>query len=156
MKNLILIIALLLITPLSIFAQVNTKTEQIKADPNLATVVIYRTSEADRITDNWGIFNNQKRICKLSDDKYIVYKTSPGNSDFRGQAWGILKRPENQQGLEFPLEAGEVYYIKADVKAIPFKVKVEFTEVTERTALRQLKNMKPDRCYRNNKVASTD
>lgn len=149
MKNLSILIALLLIAPICLFAQVNTKSETIEPDPDLATVVFYRTADAERVMDNWGIFNHQERICKLSSYKYLVYKTSQGVSDFRGQAWGILKRPENQEGLELPLEKGEIYYVKVDISAIPFNVKMIFSEVTERTAVLQLKDMKPDRCNRN-------
>ena len=127
-------------------AQVHPEIEQIANNPDLATVIIYRTPQYAAAAYNWAIFENEEKICKLSNKKFMIYQREPGDSDFRAQVGGVQLWPKKVTGLKIPLEAGEVYYIKTNVKASFTRARVELTEVTERTARHEMRKLTLDRC----------
>ena len=88
MKNLIIIIALLLIAPFTINAQANQDSPQIEADLDMATVVIYRTADFNSSATNWGIFNHRERLCKLNH-----YRLEGDRFDFRLKPTKVSQLP---------------------------------------------------------------
>lgn len=113
---------------------------------SLATVVIYRTPQFQGAANNWAIFDNQERLCKLSNKRFMIYQTLPGETDFRAQVGGLATWPKKVTGLEIPLEAGEVYFVKTNLKVSFVRARVELVEVVERTAKKELANLQLDYC----------
>ena len=127
-------------------AQLDPVLEKAKANTELATVVIYRTPQLYAAASNWAIFESGEKICKLSNKKFMIYQREPGDSDFRAQVGGVQLWPKKVTGLEIPLEAGEIYFIKTNVKTSFTRARVELTEVTERTAKKEMAKLTLDRC----------
>ena len=127
-------------------AQLYPELKKVKDNPDLATVVIYRTPQYFSAAQNWAIFESGDKICKLSNKKFIIYQREPGDSDFRVQVGGVQLWPKKVTGLKIPLEAGEVYFIKTNVKTSFTRTRVELTEATERTARREMEKLTLDRC----------
>ena len=76
----------------------------------------------------------------------MIYQREPGDSDFRAQVGGVQTWPKKVTGLEIPLEAGKVYYIKTNVKTSFTRARVELTEVTDRAAQKEMAELSLDRC----------
>ena len=112
----------------------------------LATVVIYRTPQFQGAASNWAIFDGKKKLCKLSNKKYMIYQREPGDTDFRAQVGGIQTWPKKVTGYEIPLEAGEVYFLKTNMKTSFTRSRVELSEVVQRTAIKELQKLSLDNC----------
>lgn len=112
----------------------------------LATVVVYRTPQFQGSASNWAIFEGGQRLCKLSNKRYMIYQRQPGDSDFRAQVGGVQTWPKKVTGYELPLEAGEVYFLKTNMKVSFTRARVELVEVVERTAKKELQELLQDNC----------
>lgn len=112
----------------------------------VATVVIYRTPQFQGAAANWAIFEGGERLCKLSNKKYMIYQRKPGDSDFRAKVGGVQTWPKKETGYEVPLEAGEVYFLKTNMKVSFTRARVELVEVVQRTATKELQELTQDRC----------
>ena len=95
---------------------------------------------------NWAIFDGKKKLCKLSNKKYMIYQREPGDTDFRAQVGGIQTWPKKVTGYEIPLEAGEVYFLKTNMKTSFTRSRVELSEVVQRTAIKELQKLSLDNC----------
>jgi hypothetical protein len=113
---------------------------------DMATVVIYRTPQFQASLANWAVFEGGERLCKLSNKRYMIYQRKPGDSEFLVQIGGISTWPKKKTGLEIPLEAGEVYFIKTNFKQSFTRGRVELSEVVQRTAVKELADLTQDRC----------
>lgn len=145
MKGLSLIFSFCALFTFSIQAQ-HTELEEAMADESKATVVVYRTPQLYGAARNWAIFADGERICKLSNKKYMIYQREPGDSEIKAQIGGVEAWPKKVKGLELPLEAGETYFVKTNVKASFTRGRVELTEVTERAAKAEMTELTLDRC----------
>ena len=148
MKNFkrLALIALIVLAPLMTQAQEFPEIDKAVANKEMATVIIYRTPQLMGVASNWAIFESGERLCKLSNKKYMIYQRKPGDSDFRAKVGGVQTWPKKVTGLEIPLEAGEVYFIKTNVKTSFTRARVELTEVTERAAKKEMAELSLDRC----------
>lgn len=144
-KRLVLV-ALVALTTISVHAQDFPEIEEALTNKDMATVIIYRTPQLFGAAANWAIFEGGERLCKLSNKKYMIYQREPGDSDFRAQVGGVQTWPKKVTGLEIPLEAGKVYYIKTNVKTSFTRARVELTEVTDRAAQKEMAELSLDRC----------
>ncbi|MBC7921821.1 MAG: DUF2846 domain-containing protein [Ferruginibacter sp.] len=110
-----------------------------------ATVYIYRGGQAFSAGLNYVVEANGNKICRLSNNKYIEYKTAPGKINFTAHRGGveILKK---ETGIDLDVEAGKKYYIKCDVKSSITRTRLEMSEVTANTGERDLQKLKPDTC----------
>lgn len=127
-------------------AQLHPDVEKAMANTELATVIIYRTPQLYGAASNWAVFESGERLCKLSNKKFMIYQREPGDSDFRVQIGGVQVWPKKVTGLEIPLEAGEAYFIKTNVKTSFTRARVELSEVTVRTAKKEMAKLTIDRC----------
>ncbi|WP_338872423.1 DUF2846 domain-containing protein [Spirosoma sp. SC4-14] len=117
----------------------------LKTVDDFATIYIYRGGQFFGSGLNYSIYVNGQKICKLSNNKYIEYKTKPGKLSITAQRGGVeLFKRETE--LELDTEAGKKYYVKGDVKSSITRTRLEMSEVTENTAKRDMKDMTVDNC----------
>lgn len=116
----------------------------IPAEKDKAVVVFYRKKQFAGAALNFTIRANGQEICRLSNKRYLIYKTPPGKTEFTTVAGG-LNIPDKDK-LVLNLQAGKVYYIQGDMITRFFTNKMELSEVTESTAQKNLPEMKPDNC----------
>ena len=76
----------------------------------------------------------------------MIYQREPGNTKFRVQIGGVSTWPKKKTYLEIPLEAGEAYFIKTNLKTSITRARVELSEVVQRTAEKEMKKLLQDRC----------
>ena len=115
-----------------------------------AKVVIYRPDQEFFLL-NVAIFANGKKICKLSNTRYLIYTASLGKLNINAHRGGYeFMKKETQLTLE--VEADKTYYVLCNVKKtyIPNHhisyFEVEMFEVPETLAKIDLAKLKPDHC----------
>ncbi|MEZ0609232.1 DUF2846 domain-containing protein [Fibrella sp. WM1] len=116
----------------------------IQPEKDKAVVVFYRKKQFSGAALNFTIRANGQEICRLSNKRYLIYKTSPGKTEFTTVAGG-LNIPDKEK-LTLDLQAGKIYYVQGDMITRFFTNKMELSEVTESTAQKNLPEMKPDNC----------
>lgn len=133
--------AIALVSILS-FTLVKTTAEK-SDDP--ATIYIYRVGQFGAAANNWSIFADEQKICKLSNNKYIMHKVKPGKHVYTAKIGGvgILKK---ETEIEIEAEAGKSYYIACNVKQSFTRVRLELVEVTKSSADKQMAKMSLDNC----------
>ena len=141
-----ILFAAILLASIKCFSQFPEPILKAQENKELATIVIYRTPQLQGVASNWAIFDSKERICKLSNKKYLIYQRKPGDAYFRAQVGGLQTWPKKVTALEIPLEAGETYYIKTNMKMSFTRARVELTEVVERAAKKELSNLSLDNC----------
>jgi hypothetical protein len=114
--------------------------------PDSATVIFYRGGQLWRALVNFTIRANGTELCRLSNNRYMVYKTAPQKCTFTNVAGG-LNIPDKEK-LEIDLEGGKMYFVQCDIKSGLFTDRMEMTEVTESTAKRKLAGALPDNCMK--------
>jgi hypothetical protein len=114
--------------------------------PDSATVIFYRGGQFAGATLNFTIRANGTELCRLSNNRYMIYKTTPKKCVFTNVAGG-LNIPD-KESLEMDLEGGKVYFVQCDLKMSFFAQRMEMTEVTESTAKRKLAGALPDNCMK--------
>ncbi len=112
---------------------------------DMATVYIYRGGQVMGLGLNYSIYANGTKICKLSNNRYIEYKSKPGKLALTAQRGGleVFKR---ETALDLDLTAGGKYYVQGDVKSSLTRTRLELSEVTENTAKRNMKDLTVDNC----------
>ena len=116
-----------------------------KDDPKMATIYIYRTGQFMAAGNNWAMFVDDKKVCKLSNNKYMKITVPVGKHSISAKVGGveILKK---ETKIEIDAEAGGNYYIACNVKSSITRARLEMLEVTKSTAEKQLAEMKADNC----------
>ena len=114
--------------------------------PDSATVIFYRGGQLWRALVNFTIRANGQELCRLSNNRYMIYKSAPGKCTFTNVAGG-LNIPDKEK-LEMELEGGKMYFVQCDLKSGFFTDRMEMTEVTESTAKRKLSGTLPDNCMK--------
>lgn len=109
-----------------------------------ATVYFYRGSQFYRAGVNFTIRANGQEICRLSNKRYLVYKTMPGKVSFTSVAGG-LNIPDKEK-FDLELEAGKSYYVQCDIKTSFVADRMEMTEVMPSTAKNKMEKLAPDNC----------
>ena len=112
---------------------------------DFATVYIYRGGQFFGAGLNYAIFANGEKICKLSNNRYIEYKTKPGKLSLTAHRGGV-EVFKKETGLDLDVEAGKKYYVKGDQKSSITRTRLELSEVTENTAKRDMQEMTVDAC----------
>lgn len=123
--------------------------EVFKGSPDVSTFIFYRGGSFGQAFVNFTIRANGDELCRLSNGRFMVYKTTPQKIIFTNVAGG-LNIPD-KENLEIDAEAGKVYYIQCDVKVNLFTNRMEMSEVVESTAKKKLNNVTADNCMRNMK-----
>jgi hypothetical protein len=110
-----------------------------------ATIYIYRTGQFMGAGNNWALFLDGKKICKLSNNKFIKLTVPKGKHTVNSHVGGVgLFKKETD--IEIDAEPGQSYYIACNVKQSITRARLELIEVTKSTADKQMKNMALDNC----------
>lgn len=119
--------------------------KEAPAKEEMATVFIYRVGQFGAAAANWSIWADETKICKLSNNKFIMHQVKPGKHVYSAKVGGvgILKK---ETEIELETEAGETYYIACNVKTSFTRARLELIEVTKSTATKQMAKMSQDNC----------
>lgn len=125
------------------FAGMNDPKPKPKAET--ATIYIYRTGSWSGAGNNWAMFVDDKKVCKLSNNRYIKVEVSPGKHRVSSKIGGIevLKK---ETEIEIEAEAGKSYFVACNVKQSLTRARLEMTEVTKSSADKQMEKMSLDKC----------
>lgn len=110
-----------------------------------ATLYIYRGGQFTNALNNWALFVDGEKVCKLSNNKFIVVKVQPGKRTITSKIGGIdLFKKET--AIELETEAGGSYYVACTIKQSFTRSRMEFMEVTKSTAAKQMEGIALDNC----------
>ena len=110
-----------------------------------ATIYIYRTGQFTGAGSNWAMYLDGKKICKLSNNKFIKLTVAKGKHSITSQVGGVgLFKKETE--IEIEAEGGGNYYVACNIKQSITRARLEMLEVTKSTAEKQMKNMALDNC----------
>ena len=125
------------------FAGINDPKPNTKAET--ATIYIYRTGSWSGASNNWAMFVDDKKVCKLSNNRYIKVEVAPGKHRVSSKIGGIevLKK---ETEIEIEAEAGKSYFVACNVKQSLTRARLEMTEVTKSSADKQMEKMSLDKC----------
>jgi len=110
-----------------------------------ATIVFYRKGQFAGALQNYNVYVNGMKLCKISNGKFFKYQISPGEIYLTSKAGGVevFKKKEN---FSMDVEAGETYYIECNLKRSLTRYRMEFTEVTANTAKKMMSKLEEDNC----------
>ena len=116
-----------------------------KPNAETATIYIYRTGSWAGAANNWAMFVDDKKVCKLSNNRYIKVEVAPGKHRVSSKIGGIevLKK---ETEIEIDAEAGKSYFVACNVKQSITRARLEMTEVTKSSADKQMAKMTLDKC----------
>jgi len=124
-----------------------TPSEKVEefSDEDKATIVFYRKGQFGGALQNYNVYVNGRKLCKISNGKFFSYKIAPGEVYLTSKAGGVevFKKKEN---FSMEVEAGETYYIECNLKRSLTRYRMEFTEVTNNTAKNAMKKLEEDNC----------
>jgi hypothetical protein len=110
-----------------------------------ATIYIYRAGQFTAALNNWAMFVDGKKICKLSNNRFIKILVPKGKHTITSKIGG-LDLFKKETGIEIEAEAGQSYYVACNVKQSFTRSRLELLEVTKSTADKQMKDMSVDNC----------
>ena len=98
-----------------------------------ATIYIYRTGQFTGAGSNWAMYLDGKKICKLSNNKFIKLTVAKGKHSITSQVGGVgLFKKEAE--IEIEAEGGGNYYVAYNIKQSITRARLEMLEVTKSTA----------------------
>ena len=110
-----------------------------------ATIYVYRGGQAMGAAANWSVFVDEKKLCKLSNNKFMKIEVAPGKHVVTAKIGGVeLFKKETE--VEIDAEAGKTYYIACNVKSSVMRARLEMLEVTKSTGEKQMVKMTLDNC----------
>ena len=124
------------------FTTAPKKTQSLTEE---ATIYIYRTGQWMGSTANWSMFVDEKKICKLSNNKYIKVTVPQGKHTISSKQGGVAMMKKEME-IEIDAEAGKSYYISCNVKTSFTRARLEMLEVTKSTADKQMEKLTLDNC----------
>ncbi len=147
MKNILILFAIIA-TAFSSYAQDSTKLDfrSLKPkNPDNAVIVIYRGGQFGGALDNFSIELDGKNICKISNARYLYIEVPKGSHELSAFIGSVLLL---QKVTKFPLEceSGQTYFISTTIKSSIISSRLDLSEVTKNTAVRDLEKCKKDNC----------
>lgn len=127
------------------FLSFNINENILEPTEDKATLVFYRKGQFAGALQNYNVYVNGQKLCKISNGKYFSVQVNPGETFFTSKAGGVevFKKKEN---FSLEVEAGETYYIECNLKRSFTRYRMEFTEVTVNTANKEMNNLEADNC----------
>jgi hypothetical protein len=110
-----------------------------------ATIYIYRVGQYMGAGANWAMFVDEKKVCKLSNNKYIKVTVSKGKHTISSKQGGMTVF-KKEMDVEIDAEPGKSYYVACNVKTSFTRARLEMLEVTKSTADKQMANLSLDNC----------
>jgi hypothetical protein len=133
----------LLLTAIILGGSIFTTAKSQTADS--ATVYVYRKGQFSGATANWAVFLNGEKVCKLSNNKYIILKVAPGKHKISSKIGGVEVFKKETE-IEIEATAGGSFYVACNIKSSVMRSRLELTEVTKSTATKQMEGMSVDNC----------
>ena len=106
-----------------------TMAAKPKDEPKTATIYIYRTGQFMAAGNNWSMFVDDKKVCKLSNNKYMQI-TLPVDKHSISAKVGGVQMFKKETVIDIDAEAGGTYYIACNVKSSITRARLEMSEVT--------------------------
>ena len=122
-----------------------TPPKNTKSSTEEATIYIYRTGQWVGSTANWSMFVDEKKICKLSNNKFIKVNVPKGKHTISSKQGGVSIMKKEME-IEIDAEPGKSYYIACNVKTSFTRARLEMLEVTKSTADKQMEKLELDNC----------
>jgi exosome complex RNA-binding protein Rrp4 len=135
-----LVLCFLISVSFTVFAN-----EVKKSVEDSAFIYIYRAGQFSGSLSNWAIFVDDKKICKLSNGKFIKVYVTPGKHKVSAKIGGVdLFKKETD--VEIEVEAGGTYYVACNIKQSITRARLEMIEVAKSTGQKQMEKMTIDKC----------
>jgi hypothetical protein len=108
-------------------------------------IIVFRGGQFASALSNYNIFIDGKKVCKLSNGKYLKYPVSPGKHEIEAKKAGvdIMKK---QTFTSVISKRGENNYISCNIKTSLLREKLEMIEVVESSGSQYVNNLKEDNC----------
>lgn len=120
----------------------------VPTDSTRATLVLFRDRGTDPLAFtgrfSYGIWVNDKRVCTIDPQRYLLYSVEPGPVRIRAGRRALFAFTKNE--LRLDAEAGGIYYIAGTAHALPNRSWLLLHRIPERVALPRLANLRPDGC----------
>ena len=108
-------------------------------------IYVYRTGQFNGAAANWAVFLDGKKMCKLSNNRFMRLAVTPGKHTISAKIGGAqLFKKETE--VEIEAEAGGSYYVACNIKQSITRARLEMLEVTKGTANKQMEGMALDNC----------
>lgn len=143
MKKFILFLAFFTCLSSVVTAQTSTKLSGSNSDSSF--IYIYRTGQFGGAMANFSIWVDDKKLCKISNDKYFKVAVTPGTHKIEAKLGGvsIMKK---ETSVEVDVVAGKSNFIACNMKSSITRVRLEMTEVVEKAGKKEIEKMSLDRC----------
>ena len=130
---------------ITLFLSLNIDENSLESTENTATLIFYRKGQFAGALQNYNVYVNGQKLCKISNGKYFSTQVIPGEIFFTSKAGGleVFKKKEN---FSIEAEAGQTYYVECNLMSSITRYRMEFTEVTANTAKRKLQGLEEDNC----------
>jgi hypothetical protein len=112
---------------------------------NESFIYFYRDGQFGGALSNFKMFVDEKKVCKISNDKWFKISVAPGKHDIEAKIGGT-SFSKKETFLSLITEGGKSYYISCDVKRSITRSRMEMEEVVESTAQKKMAKMKEDKC----------
>jgi hypothetical protein len=108
-------------------------------------IYVYRGGQFGAALTNYALFIDGKKICKLSNGKYIKVPVTPGTHEVLAKKGGvdILKK---ETSLTVEVEAGKDNYISCTIKSSITRQRMEMVEVVKSNGEKAIADMQLDNC----------
>lgn len=110
-----------------------------------AIIFIYRTGQFSGAGANWAIYVDDKKICKLSNNKYLFVVVPAGKHVISSRIGGVGMFKKNTE-LEVEVEGGGDYYVACNIKSSLTRARLEMIEVAKNTGKKEIDKMSLDNC----------
>ncbi|HPG12704.1 MAG TPA: DUF2846 domain-containing protein, partial [Chitinophagaceae bacterium] len=89
-----------------------------------AIIFIYRPGQFSGAGANWAIYVDDKKICKLSNNKYLFVVVPAGKHTISSRIGGVGMFKKNTE-LEIEVEEGGDYYVACNIKSSITRTRLE-------------------------------
>lgn len=130
-----------------IITQAKTTRTQITSAPDADSsfIFIYRGGQFSGSLTNFIIYVDEQRLCKISNGKYFKVPVKPGTHVISAKRGGVgIGKKETE--VEVDVENGKSYYVSCSMKTSITRARLEMQEVVEKTGVKDITNMKVDKC----------
>lgn len=143
MKKIILLVAFFAGLTSVVAAESKTKLPGSTSDTSF--IYIYRAGQFNGALANFSIWVDDKKLCKISNGKYFRIAVSPGTHKIEAKVGGvgIMKK---ETSVEVDVVEGKSNYIACNMKQSITRVRLEMTEVVEKTGKKDIEKMSVDNC----------
>ncbi|MGZ5191330.1 MAG: DUF2846 domain-containing protein [Flavisolibacter sp.] len=127
------------------FAFTTPPKKTLSRSEEQATIYIYRTGQFMGSTANWSMWVDEKKICKLSNNKFIKVTVDKGKHIVASKQGGVSIMKKEME-IEIDAEPGKSYYVSCNVKTSFTRARLEMLEVTQSTGKKQMEKLTLDNC----------